>query len=315
LPRSTQSSAGTVEIHPHKSQPQEQREAQARDIPKILVAEDRPISHPITLLIEMSFHQSKKSEWGLIAPEPLVEVPMHVSARQLSRALRICDALLVALEQAGHKVAWPPPYNESLKVTVLGEPMTFLLSEVLERTAHKLTNSEVLRQKRESWWQAPTWDYEPSGRLMLTIEYGESLGVRRSWSDGKRKRIEDILGEFLVSVTAVAKAVKRRREEIDEWHRKWEEERKRQEELAARRAEYERKAKLVTDFIRGWEHGKSLRAFAEKLCSAADQAGIPEEQRRDIRSMTEWAMRQAGFIDPFADLARAVQQFKGPQWK
>jgi hypothetical protein len=168
--------------------------------------------------------------------------------------------LLDALEQAGHQVDWPAPHKEPLKVTVLGEFLPLLLSEVLERTAHKLTRSEALRQKREPWWRAPSWDYEPSGHLVLTIEYGESLGVRRSSSDGKKKRIEDILGQFLLSVEAVAKALKRQREE------------------------------------------------------QAEQEGVPEEQRQDIRAMAEWAMRHAGYVDPFTHLAWMIHQFKEPPW-
>ncbi len=241
-------------------------------------------------------------------------VPVQVSAERLPRALRICDALLSALEQANYQLTWPKPYDVPLTVTVLEEPLTFQISEAVERTGHKATSSEKSRQRLEPWWQGQRWDYQPTGRLKLAIGRSEHLGVRCSWSDGKKRRVEDILGHFLVSLAAVAKALKRQREERAERERKWAEGRKREAELAARRAEYERRAKAVESLARSWDQSKSVRAFAERLSSQAEQSGVPEEQRQDIRAMAEWAIRHAGFIDPFTDLTCMIRQFKDPPW-
>ncbi|MBZ5669330.1 MAG: hypothetical protein LAO04_06350 [Acidobacteriia bacterium] len=279
-----------------------------------MLAEDRPLSHPITLRIEKCFSRSRKGDRGMLLARPGMAVPIQVSAERLPRALPICDALLAALEQAKYQLTWPRPYNVPLKVTVLEEPLAFLISEAVERKEHKPTSSEISRQKREPWWHPPRWDYQPTGRLKLTIEWSEHLGVRRSWSGGKKRRVEDFLGHFLVSLAAVAKALKRQREQRAEWERKWAEERKREAERAARRAEYERRAKAVESLARFWDQSKSFRAFAEKLSPEAERAGVPEEQRQDIRAMAEWVMRHAGFIDPFTDLTRMIRQFKDPPW-
>ncbi len=117
-----------------------------------------------------------------------------------------------------------------LKVT---EPLQFTMSEVLDSSEHKPTASEISRQKHEWWWKPPKRDHRPSGRLRLTIESREYLGLRRSWSDGKKQRLEGSLGHFLVALTVVGKALKRQREEQAERQRAWEEERKRREEMAA----------------------------------------------------------------------------------
>jgi hypothetical protein len=100
--------------------------------------------------------------------------------------------------------------------------------------------------------------------------------------------VKDSLGHFVVSLSAIAKALKRKREEQAELHRKWEAERKQQAEQAARKAEYERRAKAVEILARSWDQSKSLQAFAEKLSSQAGHERVPEEQRQDIRAMAEW---------------------------
>jgi hypothetical protein len=90
------------------------------------------------------------------------------------------------------------------------------------------------------------------------------------------------------------------------------EERRREADRAARKAEYERRAKAVAGIAHSWDQSKSLRSFAERLFSVAEQACTPEEQKLDIRAMAEWVMRHADFVDPFTDLAWMVRQFKDP---
>src|SRR5215472_12854347 len=130
-----------------------------------------------------------------------------------------------------------------------------------------------------------------TGRLKLSIELTEGFGIRHSWSDCKRHRVEDCLGEFMVSLMAIAKALKLQREEWAQRERRWEEERKRQAEQAARRAEYERRAKAIEGFARSWDQSKSIRAFAERLSLEAEHAPLPEEQKQDLRAIAEWVMR------------------------
>jgi len=310
LPTAKEPRLNTVEIYPHARPLEQPAEVEAQEIPNIVVAHDRPLAHPITLRIENSFSMTRKDERGLLAPRPGMAVPVQVCAERLPRALRILDVLLEVLEQAEYPLAWPKPYNALLTVAVLDEPLAFRISEVVRRKDHQVT----LREKHQPSWQLPRWDYEPTGCLTLAIQGVDNLGIRHSWSDGKNQRVEDVLGRFIVTLPAVAKALKRRREELAEQQRKWAEERKRREEAAARKAEYERRAKAVESLARSSDQSKSLRTFAERLASMAEQEGIPEEQRQDIRTMAEWAMRHAGYVDPFTDLAWMIRQFKDPPW-
>ena len=310
LPTAKEPKLNTVEIYPHQRPLTQPAAMEAQEIPNIVVADDRPLAHPVTLRIANSFSKTRKCETGLLAPRPEMAVPVLVSAEQLPRALRILDVLLEVLEQAEYPPTWPKPYNAPLTVSVLDEPLAFGISESVKRKDHQVTASE----KHVPSWRLPRWDYEPTGCLTLAIKGVENLGIRHSWSDGKKQRVEEVLGRFIVTLPAVARALKRQREELAEQERKRAEERRRAAEEAARRAEYERKAKAVEGFSRSWEQSKLLRAFAERLASMAEQDGVPEEQRQDIRTMAEWAVRHAGFVDPFTHLAWMVQQFKNPPW-
>lgn len=312
LPSVAGTGLGMVEIYSHeKRQPEQGKEVGKQEVPSIKVVENGPLTHPIALRIEKCLSGAKKAESGVLLPRSGMAVPIQVSAEQLPRALRICDALLQAMETKEYRLTWAKPYDEFPTVTVLGESLTFLISEDLERKDRQDASGETSRQEPYSLWQRPKWDYAPTGRLKLAIECGESLGVRRRWSDGKKRRIEDVLGHFLISLTVVAQALKRHREEQAEWERRWEEKRKREAEVAALRAEQRRKAEEVEGFAHSWEQSKSLRKFAERLSSETERGDIPEEQRQDLRCMAEWAMRHAELIDPFTHLAWMINQFKG----
>ena len=301
----------TVSIYPHERQPSEQPiEIEAQNIPNVEVADDRPTTHPIALRIEGCFSKTRKDERGLLAARPGMAVPIQVSLAQLPRALRILDVLLEVLEQAEYPLTWAKPYNTPLKVTVLDEPLGFRIYETVKRRDHQVAAHE----KHLSSWQLPRWDYEPTGSLTLAIDSGDNLGLRHAWSDGKKQRAEDALGRFLVTLPAIAKALKRRREELAEQQRKWAEERKRQEEEAARKAEYERKAKAVDALARSWEQSNLLREFAERVASAAAQEGVPQEQKQELQDMAEWVRKRAWYVDPLTDLKWMLGQFKQPPW-
>jgi len=84
------------------------------------------------------------------------------------------------------------------------------LSEAYDQKAHTPTKEEVARKKDWNWYQPKKWDYVPSGRLRRSVEnlpYGVK-SVRRMWSDAKKQRLEDCLGDFILNLGVIAKALK-----------------------------------------------------------------------------------------------------------
>lgn len=132
----------------------------------------------------------------------------------------------------------------------------------------------------------------PSGLLQL------ALGRRGStWTDGKRAKIEDRLGEVLAAldqkVTAYRLRCARQQREEAERHDQWEH--AMADARALFRFEYRR------DYLLGqhnaWRLADSLRQFCAVM-DAAITAANPESRQPATREWTTWLMRYADSIDP-----------------
>lgn len=109
LPSVKEPGFNTVEIYPRERPLEQSVEIEAQEIPNIVVADGRPLAHPITLRIEGCFSKTREDERGLLAPRPGMVVPLQVSHDRLPRALRILDVLLEVLEQAEYPLTWSKP--------------------------------------------------------------------------------------------------------------------------------------------------------------------------------------------------------------
>jgi len=197
-----------------------------------------------------------------------------------------------------------------MTVAVHDEALAFSIVEVVKAKPH-----ELRPQEKASPWMAPRWDYVPTGILKLSIDCSLEAWIRHSWSDGKKRRIENCLGHFLVTLPLVAATLKREREERAERERRWVEERKREEEAQRRREEYNRKAKALDKLAESWHASRRLHEFAVALKAAWESPETPEDQKTDLAAMAEFALRHADFVDPLTDLKWMVNQFKTPPWQ
>lgn len=313
LPIIAEARLNTIEIFPSQPRPPilDPQKAEIQ-IPTIFVSEGRAITHPHALRIERFILEKKTDEMCLLLPRKGRVVPIRVSPEALPRAMRIVDAVLAAVEAANYTLKWESPYNTALSITVLDEMLSFSISEIVERKEHKPTREEITREKLELFWHPPKWDYRPSGRLKITIDYTDFRGVRHTWSDGKKKPLEEYLGHFIVGLVLAAKAIKQGREERAEQERKWAEERKQAAEKEARRAEYKRKAEVVGKLAGAWNESKLLREFANSLSTEAENMSASEDQKQDLLALVVWTLRYADFVDPLTDLPWVIRQFKNP---
>lgn len=315
LPAITNARLNNIEIFPSEPRPPILDPQQAEiQIPTILVAEDRALTHRHALRIERFILSTKTDEMGVLLPRKGRVVPVRVSPEALPRALRIIDALLSAVEAANYTLKWESPYNTPLSIAVLDEELTFSISEILDRMEHKPTREEITREKLKLFWHPPKWDYRPSGHLKITIDCTDFRGVRHTWSDGKKKPLEEYLGHFMVGLVLVAKAIKQGREERAEQERKWAEERKQAAEESARQAEYKRKAEVAGKLAASWNQSKLLREFGNTLLAEAEKMAASEDQKQDLEAIVIWTMRHADLVDPLTDLPWVIRQFKNSPW-
>ena len=89
------------------------RERISQDL-AVLAAESPPnvtipqeLSHPLALKTEKLLVSGKENDAMLLVPKAGKAAHLLVSREQLSRALRIANALFLALEEQGYDVTWP----------------------------------------------------------------------------------------------------------------------------------------------------------------------------------------------------------------
>lgn len=209
-----------------------------------------------------------------------------VSRAQLGRALRIMDALLKALEARGHKVFMTEPrtfpgYRGDTRqpsetgVHVGNIAVEFGIEEVIDSIRRGEPRPKGDDVKAWFEWRdrnpPPWYIYRPSGRLSLVIR-SWSYGQRKSWRDGKRQKLEDLLNEFIASVLRTAE---RRRVDGEERERREREEAelrlKRELEQARRELEAARRRDLE-ERVRKFEFAASVRRLVEAMRSREAEA-------------------------------------------
>ena len=101
----------------------------------------------------------------------------------------------------------------------------------------------------------------PSGRLALRLEDHYHTGLRRTWADGKRRRVEELLNDFLAGAVAYAAAEKARREEHEKRERQWEDERRRRLAEQERRQREESRLKFLVGKMEALELAVRIERF------------------------------------------------------
>ena len=281
-------------------------------IPAIDIADDRPINHPIARRIERSMSRKTIDDRGLLATRKRRSVPLKLTAGALARALRILDAFFTVLDDAKHAIDWPNPYNTPPNIVADGEKLQFMITEAIERKERKPTSEELEQRKSNTWWQPPQWDYTSTGRLRLTLESCEYLGISHSWADGKRRKLDTRIGEVLITCQKMATAIKKERE--DRARQQSDIERQRVEELEEREREeeYLRKSEVIKKAAESLKLSQDIRRFVVCLGSTSKIHKLSHDHFDHFKQMLEWCTEHANSLDPTNHLACIVEEFTSP---
>ena len=269
------------------------------------------LSHTLALKTEKLLASAKENDNKLLVPKTGTASHLVVSRQQLPRALRIMNALFLALEERGYGISWATKEGEHLTVNVEGESIAVSMQEVLDCQRHVLTPIEEKRP-----WTAPKWDYKLTGRLRLSIDsLPYSSHVRGAWADGKVQILENCIGDFIVGLKVASAAVKKNRLEREAWERRWEEERKKKEEAQRRAEEHKRRVQFVSGLIENWEEANRVRTFVRALTEAARQTELSDDKKHEIQQVMDWTAKYADLLDPLTDLPDSVDEFVHPERK
>ena len=201
--------------------------------------------HAIVTQIRQTLRGPKGEQYSAISGSG--HAVFHTSPKSRQRALGLLDALFKTLDERRAMIQLAPVPRESdryaLSVTVAGKPpVEMWLTEHLKRSDHVMTEREQQMQARRGWSFAPKYDLDYSGQLTLEINAPWRERMRRRWADGKKQRLEDLLGEIVVGMELAAEG---RRAQAEEWDR---------ERRARDRDEEERPKESVAAITRAGPH-------------------------------------------------------------
>lgn len=137
----------------------EQAPEQKIEVPDRLGKTHRLLSGQLT-----EWRSASVDEYGAIRSGSLRQLNIRVSPQQLSRAIRITNALFLALEGRGYQVGIQDGFPKAFGVRMNGEPIVFGLEEKFQR----IERSRDKSRPQDSWGYR-RYEYVSTGTLMLKI--------------------------------------------------------------------------------------------------------------------------------------------------
>ncbi len=254
--------------------------------------------HPYVSKTEKHIRHSKPDIRGLIKPSIKGCLDIYVSPENIPRALAIMDAILKAFESRGYKATISDDENKT-SVTIMDEDISFSISESYTRHIKELTPQQKKEQEKRSWmYSRPEYYYKTSGQLSLLIAESCVSNVRKQWSDGKRRQLEDLLNNFIIGLHNAANAKKEWRLEKERWERKWEERRQREAEESSRRMREESRIKYLNEQLQLLRKSREIREFISLWQQACLNCGGEIPPGSKVERWINWVQEYADRIDP-----------------
>lgn len=231
-------------------------------------------------------------------PAGCLDIRVEKASRR--RALKIMDTLIKALEKRGFAVRISSAKEDPKTIVTVGEvELPIEIEEKYQRIELPPTESELRSKRLYGWEPRKRYDYEGTEELALRINPGRwaSLGVRKTWADGKTQRVEELLNQFVVGLVRVAEAKKQRDREREE-ERKRREEQRRLAEMRRRRVreEQDRREELKRQAA-AWADHRRMRGYVSALREEAEREG-PLPPYSPLRLWIEWAQSYLEKTDP-----------------
>ncbi len=220
---------------------------------------------------------------------------MRVTKESITRAVRILQALIKALEERGYPVQIK---DGKTQVTVLSETMQFYLRERLKRTIRDLTPEEH-RRRREGQEVYP-YQMHATGELGLCVDQNYVC------KDSPKLPLEDRLNHFIEALVSNAyrrKQCRAERHRAEEERRQAEQERKEREKV--QREELARMERFDA-LVRWWNKSEERRAFLARLRGAIG----PVENGSPLAGWLEWAEGYTRRSDPLERFRKRGEKLK-----
>jgi len=224
------------------------------------------------------------------------ELRVKVSKELVPRALAFLETLLLKLEARGVKIEPVDPRSRPnvYHILVNGEQVKCLLIEEIQR----VERADDDERKRNILYGG--WEWRRTGRLRFELDEYTGSNRDKRWSDTTHKRVEQQIDEIVEGFFACEKALKLRHEEHLAWQRKWDADRKAEQEAAARAAREKANRERLEQQAELWRRSCNLSEFTRE-CEAQlgnETTGDAFEKQWSDQWLA-WARQQANRLNPF----------------
>jgi len=218
-------------------------------------------------------------------------IHLKVSKTMQTRALRVADTLLKALEKRGYETHLD---DGGVALVFHGLKYHFELYETCARLKYEMTEADKRRRQGGQFFFTPTWTFVPSGVLTLQTRGGYGPKVM----DGKRNQVEDLLNAFLIRVATdgvadllrdEAYAVKKA--EFTRQHEAWVTSKAKQNQELI-------KLRSLEDEADRWQRAERLRRYLRAMTKAATSS---DQQAIDRQALIDWGNAKADWLDPLVN--------------
>ena len=221
-------------------------------------------------------------------PENEPEFFKEMSDECMSRAIAILDTVFKTIESLGGSI------NSDLSVKIRGDIVRFCMVESQDQVKHEMTKQEAQALvkynddiKNHRWVSKPQirkYDKVYNGKLRIVF------GARSYIRDNDSEKLEDRLGDILVTLYEKAEENRIVREAREEAERKRVEEERRREENRQRKEQEIRLVKELVNKAEDYRIAKEIREYIQAMIDSGNEDITPE--------WIEWALKKADWYDP-----------------
>lgn len=305
------SPAGRLEVKLDDLPPEiafEQDPANRIEVPDELV---KP--HPIVRRTARALRGARVDDYGMVRSWAQDCVEVRIGKPSIKRVSRVLDTLIRALEVRGIALVESKKDGEGLRLLVEGEALEFRVEETSRRERYQPTASEQKMLARDPYyrWRLPKDKFIPSGKLSLKLgsRWG-SRGLRTTWSDGKRQRIEDCLNPFIAAAYQLAAQEKANRIRRENEERARAERERRREILRQQIVDEQARVDRLSEQAKAWQEAQQLRDYIQAVRSAGNYARHSITGGQDIDEWCAWALEQVHRLDPTVSSPPSVLDYK-----
>lgn len=270
----------------------EQARFEALEENRIAVPETLEDPHPLVARSVKALRRAKRDHQGYLQPKTGDCLGVRVTLDSVDRAMCIYDAFLKALDGRGYQSSISAGDDPGTLVRVGEEDVSVVIEEKLERA-----DRDDTRMRRPNRFTSER-DWKPTGRLVVRLDHSYLGGIRTSWGDGKKQRVEDCLNAIIVGMVAVAEELKANRLRREAWEREWREAEARRAEEAKRKEEEAARVRALDSAVAAWQRTCAIRAYAAELRRRAEAVG-GVAGGTPLAAWLVWAEAYADRTDPF----------------